>query len=274
MTGLADVVPAIAGRDESEGLVVATVIADRSRLGLTPGRRLLVRERGPVMGSLDPRLDPPAIEGARAALSARRSRVVSYRVGENLVEAVGIQGGDLELFFEVLACPPRLIIAGAGHIAQPLAEIAALAGFQVTVVDDRAEYASARRFPHAAELLIGPYQKLMHSLPIDEDTYVVLVTRGHVHDRACLEVVIRTPAAYIGMIGSKRRVRTVLDRLAEDGVGAETLERVHAPIGLDIGAETPAEIAVAIMAEMIKVRRGGTGRSLTAGRKPGARVRA
>jgi xanthine dehydrogenase accessory factor len=157
------------------------------------------------------------------------------------------------------------VIVGAGHIALPLARIAKLADYEVVVLDDRAEYASAERFPDVDSLLIGPYASTLATVPIDPYTCIVLVTRGHVHDQASLETVIESPAAYIGMIGSKRRVRTVLRHLGEKGVDSELLARIHAPIGLDIGARTPAEIAVAIMAEIIQSVRGGTGRPLGRG---------
>ena len=121
--------------------------------------------------------------------------------------------------------------------------------------------ATRERFPDAQDLLVGPYRETVRGLQMDEDTYVVLVTRGHVHDQACLEEVAATEARYVGMIGSKRRVRTVLEHATANGVDPSALQRVRAPIGLDIGARTPAEIAIAIMAEIINVRRQGSCRT-------------
>jgi xanthine dehydrogenase accessory factor len=159
------------------------------------------------------------------------------------------------------------VIVGAGHIAMPLAQLGALLDFRVTVLDDRAEFATAERFPGASQILVGPYRETIESLPVDRDSYVVLVTRGHVHDQACLEVMLRRETGYIGMIGSRTRVRTVMRHLAEEGYPVERLQAVHAPVGLDIGAHTPAEIALSIMAEIVCARRGGSGSPMALGEK-------
>ncbi|MGH2448788.1 MAG: XdhC family protein, partial [Chloroflexota bacterium] len=127
--------------------------------------------------------------------------------------------------------------------------------------------ASAERFPSADQILLGPYRETIAGIETDSDSYIVLVTRGHVHDQACLEHALGTAAAYIGMIGSRRRVRTVMSHLRDAGYPAERLEAVHAPVGLDIGAQTPAEIALAVMAEIVNVRRGGKATSLMLGER-------
>jgi xanthine dehydrogenase accessory factor len=134
-----------------------------------------------------------------------------------------------------------------------------MCGFSVEVVDDRPEYANAERFPEADRITQGRFDEVLHGYPIDRNTYVVCVTRGHKHDEISLRAVAGSPAAYVGMIGSKRRVNAVLRHLIEDGVDPDAVARVHTPIGLDIGAETPEEIAVSIMAEIIMSRRGGSG---------------
>jgi xanthine dehydrogenase accessory factor len=224
--------------------------------------RLFVGEKGEVEGTIHPDLDPLLIEDARLSLHEKRSRVRSYRFTEGGAEYVGIQGGEADVFFEVLARPPKLVVVGAGHIALPLARMAKLLDFEVTVLDDRPEYANRERFPDADQILVGPYRQKLAGVPLDSDTYIVLVTRGHVHDQACLEQVLDSPAAYIGMIGSKRRVRTVMQHARESGHEVEKLQRVYAPIGLDIHAKTPAEIALAIMAEIVNVRRRGRAPSL------------
>lgn len=262
MTRLRGLLPVLL---QSGGRVVAAVIANRTSLPVPPGSRLMVCEDGSTAGSVHHVLDPFLAAAAQEHLSRRDSQLVSYRLTGTGLESVGRQGGDLDVFFEVLARPPRLIVVGAGHIALPLSRIAKLLDFHVTIVDDRPELASRERFPDADEIVIGEYRPTVSGLTIDRDTWVVLVTRGHVHDQACLEEVLPTDAAYIGMIGSKRRVRTVLAHAAENGADPDRLRRVHAPIGLDIKALTPAEIAVAIMAEIVSVRRGGDGRSLALG---------
>jgi xanthine dehydrogenase accessory factor len=168
------------------------------------------------------------------------------------------------VFVEVQRRPPSLLIVGAGHVAQPLASLGKLIEFEVAVLDDRPQYANAGRFPQADRVVAASFQSALRNWPIEADTFIVLVTRGHAQDVECLLEVLNSPARYIGMIGSRRRVRAVFELLAsERGIPAEAFRRVYAPIGLDIEAYTPAEIAVSIIAEVIKVYRGGTCPSLS-----------
>lgn len=250
-----------------EGAVIVAVAANRSPDAVYPSARLLLGESGTIRGHIHPVLDPLLGADARASLAAGRSGLRSYLLEDGIARAVGVQGGNVDVYFEVLSRPRRLIVVGAGHIAAPLVQMAKLLDFEVVVLDDRAEYATRERFPGADEIVVGPYRESLASIPITGDTYIVLVTRGHVHDQACLEEVLESPAAYIGMIGSKRRVRTVMAHARERGYDAQHLERVFAPIGLDIHAETPAEIALAIMAEIVNVRRGGAAPSLALGQR-------
>jgi len=157
---------------------------------------------------------------------------------------------------------PHLVILGAGHIGTALARLARLLRFAVTVIDDRALFANRERFPDADQVIVGDFAAELGRLQITPWTYVVLVTRGHEHDETSLQQIVDSPAPYIGMIGSRRRVLLVFRHLEELGIPAEKLDRVYAPIGLDIGARTPEEIALAIMAEIVKVRRGGRAQSL------------
>jgi xanthine dehydrogenase accessory factor len=152
-----------------------------------------------------------------------------------------------------------LVIAGAGHIAQPLATFGSMLGFHVTVMDDRDIFANPGRFPKAGRIIVGPFEEALRTLPIDRRTYVVLLTRGHDYDEECLRAVITRDAAYLGMIGSRRRVRAVIDKLKAQGFAEDLFERLHAPVGLDLGAETPQEIALCIAAEIEMVMKGGTG---------------
>jgi len=172
--------------------------------------------------------------------------------------------GGLELYVERVAPPAELVIVGAGHIAQPLSRIGALLGFRVIVVDDRPDFARRDRFPDADRVVVADFTDPFAGIPIGPRSYVVLVTRGHRYDYDCARALARAGAepAYVGMIGSRRRVRAAFEQLAAEGFDEERLARIHAPIGLDIGAETPAEIAVAIAAEMILATHGGTGEPL------------
>ncbi|MBF6570171.1 MAG: XdhC family protein [Candidatus Binataceae bacterium] len=167
--------------------------------------------------------------------------------------------GSTRLFIDPIAGAQRLIIAGAGHIAQPLASLGSMLGFHVTVIDDRTQFANRDRFPTADQLLVKSFRTAIDSLWLDRHCYVISVTRGHAFDdevvRAALRQAQRDPGIFIGMIGSRRRVKTTLERIAEDGFDSALLEQIHAPLGVDLGAETPEEIAVSIMGEVIRERR-------------------
>lgn len=173
--------------------------------------------------------------------------------------------GDVELYVERWSPPLELVIVGAGHVAQPLAAVGRLLDFRVTVLDDRPEFASRARFPEADRVLVAGFEAPLAGIDVGKRTSLVLVTRGHRHDYACLLALARSGAepAYIGMIGSRRRVRAAFEQLAAEGIEADWLARIHAPLGLDIGAETPAEIAIAVGAEIVLAAKGGSGRPLS-----------
>lgn len=241
------------------GAVVLTVVAGPAQ-NVSLGSRMFVSE-GEVVGGIHASLDTVLVTDCADALRNKQSRVRSYQLRDG-PRYVGTQGGEVDVFFEVLSRPSKLVIVGAGHIAVPLAAMAKLLDFHVLVLDDRPDFLTPERFPTADQLLAGPYRETLAGVQMDSDTHVVLVTRGHVHDQACLEQVIDSPAAYIGMIGSNLRVRTVMGHAKERGYDVGKLKRVYAPIGLDIGSQTPAEIGLAIMAEIVNVHRGGKGTSL------------
>ena len=172
------------------------------------------------------------------------------------------------VFVEVQRRAPELLIVGAGHIAMPLAQIAGLCDFSVTVLDDRPSFANQARFPTARQVIAAPLRETVRDLPMDADTFIVLVTRGHSQDVECLLEVLDRPVAYIGMIGSQRRVDAVFELLeTEMGIDPAKFDRVYTPIGIAIGARTPAEIAVCITAEMINVLRGGPAVSISERRR-------
>jgi xanthine dehydrogenase accessory factor len=227
-------------------------------VGIAPaaiaGMRLLRFEGGRVRGSFgEPAIDAAAIDLADAALAGGTA-------GLHPCPAAGA------LYVEAHRAPERLVIVGAGHIAVPLAALGAGCGFRVTVLDDREAFATAERFDPAVDVRRADFEgDPFAGTTIDARSYVALVTRGHRWDFDCLTRLIEATARprYIGMIGSRRRVRAAFIALRRAGVGRDVLAGIHAPIGLDIGAETPAEIAVSIMAELIQVRRGGGAESLT-----------
>ncbi len=171
---------------------------------------------------------------------------------------VQYQGINLKIFVDPVFPLARLVILGGGHIALPLASIGKLLGYEVTVIDDRLSFANQARFPMADRVICEDFRKAIGEISFDSNTYTVIVTRGHRHDKTCLEEVLRLPTSgYIGMIGSRRKVAALFQDLQEEGFGDAELNRVYTPIGLDIGAQTPEEIAVSIMAEIIMVNRRG-----------------
>ena len=163
-----------------------------------------------------------------------------------------------------MLAPPKLIVVGAGHIAVPLVQIAKVLDFHVTVIDDRLLYANRDRFPAADEVLVGDMAQMLKEMTITPSCYIILITRGHKYDEPCLRQILHSKAKYIGMIGSRRRIKACFQRFRdEEKIAEEVIERVYAPIGLDIATETPAEIALSILAEVVKVRRGGKAASLS-----------
>lgn len=238
---------------------LATVVAAPPGSDVTVGAKLLVERDGSTVGSLgNAGLDAAVAVDARAAMDERHSRVVSYGVPDSAPS-----DGDLLVFHEVLEPQPQLLIIGAGHIALPLAHYGKTLGFEVVVLDDRDKYANRERFPGADRVIAADFGATLTDFPITAATYVVIITRAHTYDEESLRLILNQPSAYIGMIGSRRRVQTVLRTLIAEGYDEERLRGIHAPIGLDIGSETPEEIALAIIAEVVAVRRGGTGVSLS-----------
>jgi xanthine dehydrogenase accessory factor len=240
--------------DENHSVALVTIVSATGALRDALGQHALVwldREPEGTLPLGD--LERPMLQDAQVALDERRSQLLARKNEE---------GDMVEVFVEVQKRPPTLLIVGAGHIAQPLTILGKLIGFDVAVLDDRGAFANRERFPRADHVIVAPFRRALRDFPIDADTYIVLVTRGHQHDVESLLEVLDSPARYIGMIGSRRRIKAVFQLLEEEqGIPRQKFERVYAPIGLDIGAETPAEIAISIIAEIIKVSRGGSGLS-------------
>ena len=170
----------------------------------------------------------------------------------HITEVESLSGEKMEVFVQPLSSSPTLFILGAGNIGLPLAQFGKMLDFQVVVVDDRPDFANPVRFNTADQVICQDFVKAIRSTNITDEHYVVIVTRGHRHDLVCLHEVIHSEAAYIGMVGSKRRVAGVKELLIEEGISKETVDNIHTPIGLDIGAETPEEIALSIIAEVVK----------------------
>ncbi len=242
--------------ERRESVALISVTEATGSLAGAMGQRLLLwadEERAPLGNlALCDELTLRIVRDARRALDVREHRHLDYATDE----------GTVKLFVEVQAQPPHLIVVGAGHIAVPLAQIAKINDFSVTVLDDRPQYAHPSRFPTADRVIAGEFRAELASLRdaglLDRHTYIVLVTRGHQYDVDSLLEVLDDDLAYIGMIGSQRRVRAVFELLErEQHIPPQKFDGIYAPIGIDIGARTPAEIAVCIMAEIINVLRNG-----------------
>ena len=232
---------------------------------------MLVRADGSRLGAFGGALEETVAEDCLQALTRvprTPIQALFYRPEGAHVHRLEVKEGldAFEVMVEVVEAPATLLVVGGGHIGLSLATIGAHAGFSVAVLDDRQMYANADRFPMADRVMAGDFEEHLGGFPIGPNTYVVMVSRGHKQDELALRLVVTRGAAYVGMIGSKRRVATVLRHLAEEGLPLEALEQVYTPIGFDIGAETPEEIAVSILAEVIMVRRRGSGRQMREGR--------
>jgi xanthine dehydrogenase accessory factor len=194
---------------------------------------------------------------ARESLQTRQPRLVDYALNDDFAEETGLVcGGQMQVYIEPIEPAPRLFIVGAGHVARHLAGLAEPVGFRTTVLDDREKFANRERFPGASEVVVHSIPEWLVRATFPANSYVVIVTRGHRHDWSALKALASRELRYLGLIGSKAKVKRIYDALLADGVPLEALARVHAPIGLDIGAVTPEEIAVSILAELIAVRRG------------------
>ena len=226
---------------------VAMVLRADSGRGV-PGAKLLLREDGSTHGTLgDAGLDALALDAAR--------RVADLGANEHLMTDDGT-----ELYVEGFTTPPTLVLMGGGHVAKATYDLALLLKYRIYVVDDRPEFANRERFPGAEDTIVVPdYARGLDQVPINANTFIAIATRGHWFDDLALEAAIRTPAKYVGLMGSTRKTILIYQRLAGMGIPIEKLRQVHAPIGLDIGALTPEEIAVSIMSEIVMFRHGASG---------------
>ena len=242
-------------RAEGEEAALVTIV---STIGSTPreeGAKMLVRADGSILGtigggSVEARVIKEAVEVIRKG----KSQHLRYSLKEG-GELGMVCGGDVEVFIEPILSPPTLYIFGGGHISLPVAKIGKLLGFKIVVIDDRAEFANPQRFPEAELTLAEDFHKAFPELKIDKSSCIVIVTRNHRYDELVLEWALGTQAKYIGMVGSKTKNKAIFSHLLAQGIPQEQLDKVHAPIGLEIYAQTPEEIAVSILAEIIKVRR-------------------
>jgi xanthine dehydrogenase accessory factor len=268
----------LAAADGSGAPVVMASVLEPGARDLDQGSRLLVESDGERAGSLgDGGLDDlvalhaPRLFHDHAALTMYVVDAASAPQAEEGEELLAINGltltprtvaGATAIYMEVVEHKPVFLVVGAGHIGRCLVKLADMLDFHVAVLDDREEFADPERVPEADEVICDDFEAALDRYPIGPNTSVVMVTRGHRQDEVSLRKVLGRGAGYVGMIGSRRRTGAVLRHLRDEGFDAEDLARVRTPIGLDIGAETPEEIAVAVMAEVILLRRGGSGQPM------------
>lgn len=238
--------------EREEPVALVTVIETSGSAPGKPGFKMLVDSDGATLGTVGGGLvEATAIRDALTAIREKKSRVCSYKLDQEQAGGLGMLcGGEASVFIDVIGAPETLLIAGAGHVAQPLAAMGEMLGFKVLVLDDREDFCNEERFP-AAKCLVGDIGELLSNLQITRNTYVVIVTRGHAYDQTALEETINSDATYIGMIGSRKKVQAVFDNLMQQGVAEEKIKRVYAPIGMDIGAKTVEEISISILSEVI-----------------------
>jgi len=236
---------------------VATIVNVRGSIPSFKTAKMLVRDDGSIVGTIGGGcVEADVWQAAREVMESEKPRTLTFDLNQDPKYDTGLVcGGTLEVFVEPVLPPALLYVFGAGHVSLSLCQTASGAGFDVIVRDDRSSYATKERFPAAREVHAMDFDEAMQKLDPDESSYIVIVTRGHRDDMRILRWAVQTRARYVGMIGSKRKVIQIFKTLEEEGLPAQLFDRVHAPIGLDIGAITPEEIAVAITAELIAVRR-------------------
>jgi xanthine dehydrogenase accessory factor len=236
---------------------LATIVNVRGSIPSFATAKMLVRDDGSIVGTIGGGcVEAEVWQAAREVMEQEKPRTLRFDLNQNPKYDTGLVcGGTLEIFVEPIVPAGELYIFGAGHVAHSLYKVARLAAFDVNVIDDRESYANRERFPEAREIHADDFERVMTQLAPNESAYIAIVTRGHHDDMRVLRWAIETRARYIGMIGSKRKVISIYRELENEGIAREKFQRVHAPIGLDIAAVTPEEIAVAIVAEMIAIRR-------------------
>ncbi len=229
--------------------ILATLISVDGAFLKEEGSKVLLKTSGEKIGFLfgGVELEKGILKESEVLLKEKKPKVL----------VLSSENKKMEILLEPVCSEPTVYIFGAGHVSEQLASLAKKVHFKVVVIDDREMFANRNRFPEADEVIVSEFERCFDQLNIDDSSYIVIVTRGHLYDGFVLEQALKTNACYIGMIGSKKKIWTLYKNLMEKGITKETLDHVHAPIGIDINSETPEEIAVSIVAELIKVRGGG-----------------
>ena len=244
----------VLAKKEGRAVVLATVVETEGSGPRGEGARLLIKKDGATVGTVGGgAIEKLVIEEAKKLMNASRPKMISRDLKQ-----VGMScGGSMRIFLEPLNPAPQLFIFGAGHIGTVLSQVVKTMEFNVTVIDNRPDFANLERLPWVDSVIAEDYLSAIDKLSFNDSTYVVILTHKHAHDFEVIEKCIEQPHCYLGMIGSRMKVDTIFGKLRKKGVGDEAIDRIHAPIGLDIAANTPAEIAIAISAQLVVVRNQG-----------------
>ena len=250
---------------KNEAAALCTVVRSSGSTPRHSTSKMLVYEDGNIMGTVGGgELENQVFQEAMEAIIDGKPRLLEYNMADPARGDVGVCGGTVEVFVEPILPAPTLVVVGGGHVGKAVAHLAKWLNFRVAVSDDRPEFTNPEANPDADEFYNCKMEDLPEHLKINSQTYLVLTTRGVVVDAPGLPPLLKSDAAYIGVIGSRRRWKMTVDKLKEEGVPEEQIARVHSPIGLELQVETPEEIAVSIMAEILMLRGGGTGESMKA----------
>lgn len=244
--------------DRGEEAALVTIVSAQGSTPQRVGAKMLVYADGRTVGTIGGGCyENDAFWKAKDAIQSRKPQLVKYDLTDDFAEESGlICGGSMQVYIEPLEATPRLYVIGAGHVGYHLARLAHTIGFAIHVLDDREKFANAERFPDAEAVTVDAIPEWLHTASFPANAYVVVVTRGHTHDLDAMRALAARDLRYLGLIGSKAKIKKIFDALLAEGMPVECLQRVHAPVGLDIGAVNPEEIAVSILAELIAVRRG------------------
>jgi len=254
-------------RERGGSAVLATVVAASDSSPRSAGAKMLIEDNGTITGTVGGgAMEDHVRREALQVMEEGQCRMVHYDGADTVDGPAGMAcGGRTEVFLEPVSAPPTLYVFGGGHISFFVARMAAMVGFRVVVTDDRADYATRERFPDAAAVMTADFAETCSRVRVNRTSCIVIATSTHARDEAVLQWALKTDARYIGMVGSTKKREAMVARLKSQGVAEDLLRAVHSPIGLNIGAETPEEIAVSIMAEIIAVKR--TGQSGEAARR-------
>lgn len=243
---------------KGEKAVLATVISSQGSAPRKAGAKMLIKENGSMIGTVGGGGTEHKIQQKIAeVMKSGKPQTVHFDLSGKDEALDMICGGKMSVFLEPILPSETLYLFGAGHMSQATAAMAKMMGFRVVIIDSRPEYNNPERFPNADVLIVEEYENAFSKLEVDENSYIVIYTTGYVVDEQCLRFAVDTKTKYIGMIGSKKKVKEVKEHLIQKGISASKLDSVYAPIGIEIGAETPEEIAISILAEIVKVKRQG-----------------